>query len=270
MQSNRSATDHSAGCGARLRHAREAAGLSHEQVASRLRVPTRVVHSLEADGGSLLGAPVFVRGQLRSYARLLQVDIEAELASTPVAEVVSPVLISHTHTPRLRRVAEQVVRRAVYIAITAAIAVPVWMATSPHLAGNGFALRPLDLPPAAADIGVASTSPGAAETVGTPSRTPVIASFTPRVASDSGVSLTFKSDSWVQVVAADGSALEQGVLKAGQTRRYAAGEVGRLVIGNAAAVEVTRRGNAIDLTPFSRANVARITLSSDGSLAPAH
>jgi cytoskeleton protein RodZ len=39
-------------------------------------------------------------------------------------------------------------------------------------------------------------------------------------------------------------------------------------LGNVDAVEVKRAGVAVDLEPFSRANVARFTLSSDGSLAP--
>ena len=41
-----------------------------------------------------------------------------------------------------------------------------------------------------------------------------------------------------------------------------------VVLGNAAAVRVTRDGAEVDLTPFRRANVARFALSSDGSLAP--
>ena len=67
----------------------------------------------------------------------------------------------------------------------------------------------------------------------------------------------------------DGRALEQGVLTAGQSRRYAARVVGRVVLGNSSAVAVERGGERVDLQPFSRANVARFTLSSDGSLAPA-
>ena len=42
----------------------------------------------------------------------------------------------------------------------------------------------------------------------------------------------------------------------------------RLVLGNAAAVEVQQAGSTVDLTPYKRANVARFTVSSDGSLAP--
>ena len=268
MQSNQCAPGNGTGCGARLRQVRETAGLTREDVSARLKMPVRVIAALESEDGSSLDAPVFVRGQLRSYARLLNLDIETELAMARVAVVTTPDLVSHTHVPRLRWLAEQLARRAIYIAVTAAIAVPVWMATSPHLGDNGLALQSLDIPPVSADPDV---RPGA----GTPAiapRTPVVASFAslPRSATVAApaLSLKFNADSWVQVFAADGRDLERGVLTAGQTRSYAAGEVGRIVLGNSSAVAVAQDGEPVDLAPFSRANVARFTLSSDGSLAP--
>ena len=72
----------------------------------------------------------------------------------------------------------------------------------------------------------------------------------------------------MQVFSRNGEALEQGMMKPGQRLSYDKGEVGRVVLGNSAAVEARRGGEAIDLEPFIRANVARFTLSSDGSLAP--
>lgn len=264
MQLNPRADGDDAGCGARLRQGREAAGLSREDISVRLKVPARVIAVLESDDWSSLGAPVFVRGQLRSYARLLALDVEDELARIHVASVSPAELVSHTHTPRFIRVAEQIARRAVYIAVTAAIAVPVWMATSPHLGNNALALQSLDIP--------ASVKASGADTPARPTRTPLVASFTslPRAtpAVAPALFLRFHADSWVQVFAADGRALEQGVLKAGQSRTYAAGEVGRVVLGNSSTVKAERAGKPIDLAPFSRANVARFTLSSDGSLSP--
>ena len=269
MQSNQCAPDNGTVCGARLRQSRETAGLTREDVSARLKMPVRVISVLESDDWSSLDAPVFVRGQLRSYARLLKLDIESELAEIPVAVVTPPELVSHTHTPHFRWLAEQVARRAIYIAVTAVIAVPVWMATSPHLSNNGLALQSLDDPPALEDTAVKAGSDISAPAP----RTPLVASFTslPRTATAaaSKLSLTFNADSWVQVFAADGRVLEQGMLNAGQARRYAIGEVDRIVLGNSSEVTVELAGKPIDLAPFSRANVARFTLSSDGSLAPA-
>jgi len=267
MQSNQCAPGNGTACGARLRQARETAGLTREDVSARLKMPVRVIAALESEDGSSLDAPVFVRGQLRSYARLFNLDIEAELTEARIAVVTAPELVSHTHIPRFRWVAEQVARRAMYIALTAVIAVPVWMATRPQLANNGPAVQSLESPPASDDP-TAKVGPGAATTV---PRTPLVASFTslPQSATAApAMSLTFKADSWLQVFAADGRLLEQGVLNAGQARRYATREVGRIVLGNSSAVAVEQAGKPVDLAPFSRANVARFTLSSDGSLAP--
>ena len=119
-------------CGARLRDARTAAGLGRHEVAARLRMPLHVVEALEEGRWEVIGAGVFVRGQLRSYARLVGVDIEPFLvAGAAPAEPVR--LVSHEHTPRYQRWMESAGRRAVYVVITAAIAVPVWLATRSHL-----------------------------------------------------------------------------------------------------------------------------------------
>src|SRR5690606_33883180 len=82
------------------------------------------------------------------------------------------------------------------------------------------------------------------------------------------LSLAFEGESWVQVFAPDGSSLEKGLLDAGDRRTYDKGEVGRIVLGNTSAVKVLSAGEPVDLAPFSRADVARFTLSSAGSLAP--
>ncbi|RBC16655.1 DUF4115 domain-containing protein, partial [Xanthomonas oryzae pv. oryzae] len=52
-------------------------------------------------------------------------------------------------------------------------------------------------------------------------------------------------------------------------RTYSPGQVGRIVLGNASAVEVQQGGSIVDVRPFQRANVARFAVSSDGSVVPA-
>lgn len=254
-----------AGCGAALRQAREAMGQSIEQVASQLHMTVRAVANLEADDWSALGAPVFVRGQLRSYARLLGVDIEPYIEQAPVAAIAPSTLVSHTHTPAYQRFAEQIGRRAIYVAITAAIAVPVWLGTRSHFGNDPLAVQSLDVPATTAQT-VETASPAQSA----PQRTPLVASIASLPAAPQpALSITFNGDSWVEIYAADNQrVLERGLLAAGEQRSYALGEVGRIKLGNADAVEVKRAGVAVDLEPFSRANVARFTLSSDGSLAP--
>ena len=126
-----------AGCGAALRQAREAAGLSIAQVASQLRMTVRSVANLESDDWSSLGAPVFVRGQLRSYARLLGIDIEPCSRKTPITAVAPSTLVSHSHTPAISILPNSIGRRAIYVAITAAILQSRYgLGTRQHLNGN--------------------------------------------------------------------------------------------------------------------------------------
>jgi cytoskeleton protein RodZ len=252
------------GCGAALRQAREAAGKSIEQVAAQLHMTVRAVANLEADDWSSLGAPVFVRGQLRSYARLLGLDIEPYIEQAPIAAVAPSTIVSHTHTPGYQRFAEQVGRRAIYVAITAAIAVPVWLGTRSHFGNDELAVQSLDVP-------AVQTEEVVAPAPTTPQRTPLVASIASLPATPqapAALTITFNGDSWVEILDADNQVLERGLLTAGQQRSYKPGELGRVKLGNVDAVEVKRAGVAVDLEPFSRANVARFTLSSDGSLAP--
>lgn len=266
-----SAGRYAEGCGSALRQARERAELSLQEVGGQLKMPVRVVQALEDENWQALGAPVFVRGQLRSYARLLKVDIEPYLERAELQGVRPVELVSHSHTPRYQRVLESVARRAVYVVITAAIAVPVWVATQSHLGqSSSQATASLDVVPAPA----VSIEQGAAEAgkppavAGAPAA-PYVASLTPLPRnSASGLTLRMTGDSWVQIDAPGGANLEYGLLKAGEERSFRNGEVGRVVLGNAAAVEVQHAGSTVDLTPYKRANIARFAVSSDGSLAP--
>jgi cytoskeleton protein RodZ len=251
-----------AGCGQRLRDAREAAGLSQADVGARLKMPVRVVDSLEREDWSRLGAPVFVRGQLRSYSRLLGLSTEPIMRASGVAPVAPSELQPRTYTPPMQRFFEQASRRFVYVVITAAIAVPVWLATRPHLAQVTAQTASLDV-----------AVPQSAGTVEAPAQT-MVASLTPMPAAQpapapAAVSLVLDQQSWVQVVGSDGRVLESGMLAAGQHREYPAGAVSSMVIGNASAARLRVGGQTQDLASFQRANVARFTVSSDGRLQPA-
>ena len=59
------------GPGAHLRQAREAANISADKISASLLLGSKTIEALEADSFDRLPAPTFVRGYLRSYARLL-------------------------------------------------------------------------------------------------------------------------------------------------------------------------------------------------------
>jgi cytoskeleton protein RodZ len=261
------------GVGRRLREAREAAGLGLADVSARLKMPLRVVESLEAEDWSRLGAPGFVRVLLRTSARLLGFAAAPVEDAAGVSVVVPPVLTPRTYTSPLQRFAEHAARRAVYIVMTIAIAIPVWLATRPHAELAASDAAPLDAPaptqPAPARREATRHAPAAA-TASREGPHPLVASLAALPPRETPVlALDFEGDSWAQVIAPDGAVLEQALMHAGDHRSYAPGEVGGVVLGNAAAVRVNSRGREADLAPYLRANVARFTVSSEGSLAPA-
>jgi cytoskeleton protein RodZ len=255
-----------AGCGERMRLAREAAGLSVDDVAERLRMPAGVVRSLEAEDWSRLGAPVFVRGQVRSYSRLLGLTTAPMMAALDVGQVEPAQLVSRTYTPKAQWWAEQIGRRLVYIVLTVSLAVPAWFAATQHLGGEIAAGAPLDVPlPVAEQSGAVPAPP---RTV-VASMAPVAPVQAPPATAVAALVVRTRGESWLEVSGPDGASIEKGLLAAGSERRYSGGQVGRLTIGNASAVEVEHRGRRVDLAPYARANLVRFTVSSDGSLAAA-
>jgi cytoskeleton protein RodZ len=70
-----------------LREARERRQLSREQLASQLKLSSKLVTDLEEENYAALPAGVFVRGYLNSFARHLSMDAEALLAAYAEVEV---------------------------------------------------------------------------------------------------------------------------------------------------------------------------------------
>jgi cytoskeleton protein RodZ len=69
------------GLGERLRSARKARALTLEQVCDALHLDESVILALEDERFETLGAPVFVRGHLKTYARLVGLSPDAVLSA---------------------------------------------------------------------------------------------------------------------------------------------------------------------------------------------
>jgi cytoskeleton protein RodZ len=67
--------------GDRLRAAREGQGLSVQDVAARLRLDTKIIANLEANAFDRFPASAYVRGYLRAYARLMNMDPASLMAA---------------------------------------------------------------------------------------------------------------------------------------------------------------------------------------------
>ena len=74
------AVSYGSGCGNALKAAREAQGLSIHEVCSQLRLGFKQIQAIEQDDFDKLPQPSIVRGFIRNYARLLNIDV------TPILE----------------------------------------------------------------------------------------------------------------------------------------------------------------------------------------
>lgn len=63
--------------GKRLRIARQAKGLTQQDVAAQLHLSSSIIQALEDDDHDRLPGPVFIRGYLRNYARMLDLEDKA-------------------------------------------------------------------------------------------------------------------------------------------------------------------------------------------------
>lgn len=186
------------GPGPVLAKAREGLGLTHEEVAERLRLAPRQIQALESDDYEHLPGPTYIRGYLRSYAEMVG------LASGPILEAFG-------HVPAASKAADlgslapkeeitsqhRHVRLATYvmIAVIVALAVSWWqgrlpepkLSPVPDLTPSPAAVNPAALPVVPSEGLVASKPAITAPPPQVPSVTPKPAHAGPVIPSRSGV-----------------------------------------------------------------------------------
>lgn len=151
--------DKQASPGAMLRVARESAGLSIGDVATRLRMGVRQVDALERADYSALPTGTFLRGMVRNYAKLVHVDADAAirvLEGTHTHAAVSlkdATIVVPSHNIKLSggpsELANPKVRAAivgVVVLLLAAAAWYWWQYVRPNLSSGGrpVAATPVD------------------------------------------------------------------------------------------------------------------------------
>jgi cytoskeleton protein RodZ len=120
--------------GMRLRAARESAGLSVEDVASKLKLSVRQVNAIEIEDWDALPERTFTRGFVRGYARLVGIDESTLQINTPhpTPEIVLPPTprgigeISHDGGSSRNAVPRWLIPGVLVTLLTAGIAWFVW------------------------------------------------------------------------------------------------------------------------------------------------
>lgn len=290
-----SCTDpHAVSFGSRLHGAREARGLDLETCAHTLKLSTRVLRQLERDQHDGIDSKVYLASYINTYGRFLGINeasIQVELDR--IKQIDAPLIatggISHS-----RFLLDRYATAATYVVLTAVIVVPmIWLGVRGTLDRNLTHLAPLDAAPVAQlETGINNAANTADQTSGVMSSAPLAAApmpdqNQPLLASmapfpslensslsparpvapvvnagvgEHSLSLTLSSASWVEVIEADGTRLEYGLLPAGSNKTYHSNQVLDVRIGNVSGAQVAIDGTSVGLDDFRRANVARFRM----------
>jgi cytoskeleton protein RodZ len=277
-----------------LRDARAAQGVTLENAAIRLHLMQRQIEAMESDDFGSLGQPVFARGFVRNYARLLGLAPEPLLARMGGAPA-EPAVVAHPAAlaPHSWLTSPWVI--LLMLGVLLAVAVPValywWLNSGADetTAQPAPRSRPLPVPavpvapvPVAPPVPAATApslvqpaspaAPAVPETPVTP-LTPVTPEQAPAMPDEAGapaapqnpaasgaLHLEFGADAWVEIKDAGGQMLLRKQNPAGSRVDLQGRPPFDMVVGNAAQTKMTYNGRPIDLTPYIDATVARFTL----------
>lgn len=212
--------------GERFRAAREARGLSITDVAEQIRIRSLYLAAIEDENWNTIGAPVYVRGFLRTYARFLGLDPEEAVGAfnrtQPLPQTNAPA--SETEPSRSERpswVGPAVLWGAATVAVLLIAFVVFSELTMPRRAG---------LPATAA----ASAAPVAAS----PTASAPLAVSTPALipGAAKSLALVLSAPSWLRVTV-DGNVSMEGTFPAGTSKTFH-GKNALVRIGNAGGVEI--------------------------------
>lgn len=266
------------GFGQILRETRIQRGMSVSEVARRLRLSEQQVEAIEAQDFSRLPAAVFLRGYIRNYANVLQLDdIPLLVEAMPQAKPVDKAFSGKKSAQRFKAI-EPVYRSGrggrggwLYVAvILAALAaygiyreeIPEQLASfSPDGADQVVNLGSGDMHD---QVAVDLALPLSSTAIELPAQQSSLAAEASKTTKNGTKSLhfSFSRDSWVKIKDSSGRVILEKTHLRGTEQAIEGKPPLYLVIGNAAGVSLTYNGNKVDLAPYTRGNddVARFSL----------
>jgi cytoskeleton protein RodZ len=208
--------------GERLRAAREARGASLSDVADQIRIRSVYLTAMEQENWDAIGAPVYVRGFLRTYARYLKLDPEQAVAefNATLPEPPAPKSVERERSPASRRSGLLLIWTAGTIAV---LLVAFVFYNELTLRSERSAVATTTATPA--PLSPASPTPPA-----------LAPSPTPGAGGPSSLALVFSAPSWLRVTV-DGNVSMEGTFPAGTSRTFH-GKNALVRVGNAGGVEI--------------------------------
>lgn len=261
-----------------LRAGRERAGLSVEEVVGKIKLAPRQIVALEADDFQSLPETAFVRGFVRSYAKLLEMDAQPLLDALPGAKT-AQVKVDPLHVeapfPTARTMRRQSVNLliAAFLVVLAIVGFAVWQGNTPEPVAEeqqaqtvaDEALVEMALPLSEqVEMLESSVVPESAAPDAVAQSPEVAAVGTPAAVTQSATALrlVFDRESWAEIQDRSGRMLSRQVNLAGSELRVEGIAPFELVIGHATAVRLYLRGKPVDMSSYINASsdVARLTL----------
>ena len=223
--------------GEQFRAAREARGLSLSDVAEQIRIRSVYLGEIEAENWGAIGAPVYVRGFLRTYARFLGLDPEEAVlefnktaAAAPVAPAASTGLSgSFTPGPGQNR----------------GLSPLIWVASGIALVLIGFVIYNYVALRSPASSSVSTSAAPRSQATTLPSNTPSPALLPSAAAANvtKTISVRVTSASWLRVTV-DGNVSIEGTFPPGTSKEFH-GKVAAVRVGNAGGVEIVVDGKSV-------------------------
>ncbi|SNR71707.1 cytoskeleton protein RodZ [Methylobacillus rhizosphaerae] len=268
---------------------REQHGLTVEDISQRLRLSIRQILALESDDFAVLPEAVITRGFIRNYARLLQIDAapllevysrytpaqNSQAISIPSANVVISTQTATSWRPFAwfcAGLALLLCGWAFYADLFSRPGADIATGPETQLSADaamdaGTIAREHILPsapdePVTAQQGLdtvpapsASEAPAVAE-----SSAPALPAENPSAVMGPTLKFSSTAESWVSVTDASGKQVLNKILPANSEETVEGKPPFRIVVGNANATRLEYNSNPVDLAPYTKVTVARLTL----------
>jgi len=253
--------------------------LSLADVAKAVILDEKLLSQIENDKADHI-AVLYRNGYIQTYARFLQVPEDEIPALLVSADSKEPVMHNIFSAPPKRNAMEKWLRATSYVLASLLVGTLAWQFTheAVRLSQNGSGLQngragttelenPL-IPPQQQEISGpvnASIAPlgalhakqvngmDAAEQAWAALSKPALPE------GESLLQIAVSADSWVEITDASGQELEMDLLRGGSDRTYHGEPPFRILFGRASAVRLAVDGEAVDLTEFTKEDVAQLS-----------
>jgi len=259
--------------GRALAAARAELKLSVADISQQIKYGVKQIVAIEADDYAKLPGMTFVRGMIRSYAKLVHLDPQpllAELGRRDIPAAVTVDLRTGEQEPFLEG-GKKSNRIYVLLSLAALLAVAVvayqWYVSPPPTGETVTTASRVPKSEVAQELAAqasATEQPGETDTQTVASQSQATPVPTATVSSAPGeskrIQLEFDQLSWVQIKQANGKVLLSKLNPAGSKQSVEGAPPFEVVIGNAPSVRLKYNDAAIDLRPYFKVDVARLTL----------